>query len=614
VTTRERHGANLTLVFTLGALLVPVAIAWLTGVVAGVLATGRPVTVTLGAAAAVAVHIPGHLSNVRGAWPTHDQPGLPGELIMVPVLAVCAAVVLTVVALAVALLARHLHRGDRDRAARWADTDELAPLAATGPQYGRVTLGHHNGRLVLAERRASVLLVGPAQSGKTTGLVVPVILEWQGPVLSTSVKADVVHDTRLARSSGGPVLIFDPTGCTGLQHTPWSPLAAAHRWEGARRTAANLLSVGEQAAGHSPDEAFWRPAGSRHLAPLLLAAAHGNKTMNDVLRWVNAQDEREPTELLRDCTDPAAIGGLEALQSVWDADPRFRSNLTQTIAVALDAWDEPRIARATAGENQIDAARLLDEQSTLYLVAPAHEQRRLRGLFTALVAAVTAAAFERSALTGMPLDPPLLLALDEVANIAPLGNLDEIASTGPGQGVQLVTVIQNISQAMDRWGHDRAETIIANHRARLFASGIGDRATLEYLTHTLGEEEVSRVSTTRQTALAGGSHTYSSDFRSLAAPHRVRQAASDSALLVYGNLAPAWLTLRPWYRDEQLTALVTTGSPAHPSTTRHASGISAARHTLKWLAATGEAAVRGATTTRTTAPPAGPVEADAPQP
>src|ERR1035437_6458177 len=98
--------------------------------------------------------------------------------------------------------------------------------------------------------------------------------------------------------------------------------------------------------------------------------------------------------------------------------------------------------------------------------------------------------FERSAESGKPIEPALLLALDEVANIAPLPNLDEIASTGPGQGVHLLTVLQNISQGYDRWGRDRAETIIANDRARLFCSGIGDRATLDYLRGTLGDEEI----------------------------------------------------------------------------------------------------------------------------
>ena len=130
----------------------------------------------------------------------------------------------------------------------------------------------------------------------------------------------------------GEVLIFDPTGCTGLPHTPWSPIAAAHTWEGARRTAARCSASASTAPARSADESFWRPAGARYLAPLLLAAAHGELTMREVLSWVATLDEDEPTELLDAAARPARRPALEALRSVWEADPRFRSSLMQTVA------------------------------------------------------------------------------------------------------------------------------------------------------------------------------------------------------------------------------------------------------------------------------------------
>ncbi len=540
---------------------IPVAIALLTTAAASLLATGHPIVLSVGDALGVLVRLPGTLAHPALAWPARIHRELPGSFALQVELVAATLLVLGASALLLGVVARHLQRRDRGRAARWASRDELAGLHARRPQAGRITLGEHQGKLVAAEPRVSVLGVGPAQSGKSTGLIVPAILEWQGPVLSTSIKADVVHDTQAARSRVGEVFIFDPTASTGLAHTAWSPIAAAHTWEGARRTAANLLGVGDHSAGRSADETFWKPASARFLAPLLLAAAHGQLTMADVLRWIAALEEDQPTELLKDSASPGALAGLEALRSVWKADPRFRSNLTQTIATSLDAWHEPAIAAATAGESQISAQRLLAGTNTLYLVAPAHEQRRLRGLFTALVADIAAGAFERSAQTGRPIDPPLLLALDEAANIAPLPNLDEIASSGPGQGVQLLTILQNISQATDRWGKDRAETIIANHRARLFCSGIGDRATLDYVRQTLGDEEIDRISTHRQSPLATGSRTYSSEFRAIATPHRVRQADTNTALLIYGRLQPAWVNLRPWYANRELRQLVSGDAP-----------------------------------------------------
>jgi type IV secretion system protein VirD4 len=99
---------------------------------------------------------------------------------------------------------------------------------------------------------------------------------------------------------------------------------------------------------------------------------------------------------------------------------------------------------------------------------------------------------------------------------------------------------------------------MANHVARLFGSGIADRATLDYLGAVLSEEEIEKVSTHRQRLeIDLGSRTCSKDFKRLATPDRVRQAERDTALLVYGNTAPAWISLRPWYRDRGLRAQVT---------------------------------------------------------
>jgi len=40
----------------------------------------------------------------------------------------------------------------------------------------------------------SMLIVGPTRSGKTRGIVIPAILEWNGPLLVLSVKDDVRRD------------------------------------------------------------------------------------------------------------------------------------------------------------------------------------------------------------------------------------------------------------------------------------------------------------------------------------------------------------------------------------------------------------------------------------
>src|SRR5207248_3320912 len=72
----------------------------------------------------------------------------------------------------------------RAKGATWASARQLGALTVRR-RSGRLVLGRGHRRLVAAESRHSVLVLGPTQSGKTTGLVVPAILEWQGPVVAT---------------------------------------------------------------------------------------------------------------------------------------------------------------------------------------------------------------------------------------------------------------------------------------------------------------------------------------------------------------------------------------------------------------------------------------------
>jgi type IV secretion system protein VirD4 len=211
------------------------------------------------------------------------------------------------------------------------------------------------------------------------------------------------------------------------------------------------------------------------------------------------------------------------------------------------------LERSQASDIDVDA--FLDGgRHTLYLSSTVREQRRLRPLFVALIQAVVQAAYERAAACGRPLDPPLLLVLDEAANIAPLPDLDVLASTGVGHGVQLLTVLQDLAQAHDRWGRDRAETIVNNHRAKVIGSGTSDPRTLQWLARLLGDEERDQHSST--TGDGRNTVTRSVTYRSLAPANLVRQGRPGSAVLIHGHLPPAWIRLRPWFKDRRLRALV----------------------------------------------------------
>jgi cytochrome P450/type IV secretory pathway TraG/TraD family ATPase VirD4 len=455
--------------------------------------------------------------------------------------------------------------------ARWATRRDLRPLRGTddgtrlaiGSPIGPT--GRRAGSVLRVERTQSIAVIGPTQSGKTTGLAIPAILSWRGPVVACSVKTDLVRDTWRWRDARGRIWCFDPSSVTGLAANYWSPIRAAHTWSGARRVAADLTEV-TRAGTTTADGEFWYATAAKLLAPLLFAASSGNKTMADVVRWVDTQEVAEVIELL----DAAGVSAaLEAARASWQRDDRQRSAVYTTAETVLEPFaDAPEYLDPDAA---IDPAALLDGEHTLYLCAPAHDQRRLRGLFVAVVKDVLESAFAASARAGRPLDPPLLVVLDEAANIAPLAELDGLAATCAGHGVQLVTVWQDLAQMTARYGA-RAATVLNNHRGRLFLSGIADPATLDHASHLVGDEEVLTPTVTRDQA-GGRSTATARQRRPLLPPHALRQFAPGTGVLVYGTLPPARVALRPWWSDPELAARARPG--ASGSGARYAAAMTA---------------------------------------
>jgi type IV secretion system protein VirD4 len=306
------------------------------------------------------------------------------------------------------------------------------------------------------------------------------------------------------------------------------------------------------------------------LAPLLFAASFGQRDMADVVRWVDTHEEAEILELLGEAGVPEAI---HAALSAFGKEDRQRSSIYTTVETILEPFvagagsagrcHDDRSADGTGGDgghrvdpvDPVDPVRLVAGANTLYLCAPAHDQQRLTPLFVSVVREVIEHVFDRVTRTGQPLDPPLLMVLDEAANIAPLSDLDALASTAAGHGVQLVTIWHDLAQINARYG-PRATTVVNNHRSKLFLSGISDPATLDYASHLIGDEEVVLPATTHGGA-GGSSTTHSPTVRRLAPPDGLRRISPGQGVLVYGDLPPARLRLRTWFDDPYLAVRAT---------------------------------------------------------
>lgn len=531
---------------------------WLIGALAGLIFGGGWTSIGASELALTALNLPSHLSDPRAAWPRPAQATLPGAFGFY----VSAVLVLASLGGLFVLARRLVDPGDlpslgsgrrRAPSARWASRRDLAPLRVPTPQRRRLTLGRSGRILLAAQERQSVIAFAPTESHKTTGLAIPALLEWQGPVLATSIKSDLLIDTVAHRQTLGEVMIFDPALVTGLEPSRATPLWGAGTWRGAMRVAHWLASAARTGSGGLQDADFWYAAAEKLLAPLLFAAASSGRTMESVVRWLDEGPDANDAHiegLLGEAGEPAA---KRAWQATQNREERQRSSVYTTAEMIVGAFADPRVAEETKGADYSPAALLDGGANTLYLCAPLHEQERLRTIFSMLVQELLAVVYETVAATGKPLDPPLLLLLDECANIAPIPNLAEIASTGAGQGVQLLSVFQDMAQVSSRYGR-QASTIVNNHRAKVFGTGISDPDTLSYVSRILGAGEFEQRS--RSTGEKGRrSETEGDTYRDLAPANLVRQRDPGTGLLVYGHLPPARIKLRPWYEDPELRRL-----------------------------------------------------------
>lgn len=507
-------------------------------------------------------------SRTTAAWDLVDAGGRTRPLVFW-----CAAAALVLVLTGVLLAARQAATrsrgrmgasGDRVRSAsRWARGGDMRGLRMRGAQRGRFVLGRNGGRLVGTERETSVLVVGPTRSGKTTCLVAPNLLDWQGPAVVTSTKAELLALTAAQRQRVGPVFVYDPTGeLDSFASVSWSPLAGCQDLDRAWTVAAWLCSGLQHGTGRGDNDwAHWAESGKLLIAPLLFAAAATGCTVVDVHAWIHGFDLTTAALILEEIVDdseaPArhdALRALSMLTSIDQRPERERGTVFSTVMRIFSAFNERAVAESAA-TSRFDPHMLLERCGTLYLCTPRMAAERVASLFVGILMTVITAAYGvADASPGGKLPKELGLFLDELANVVPIEDLPSLASQGAGRGVLLMSIVQDLSQLRSRYGADRANSILNNHPCKLILPGVSDPETVDVLSRLLGRHAVTDVQVSR-----GGdgrlSRSYALRHDSLATPDALRQLESSCAVALHRGRPPIILHLRPWYRSRRYRRL-----------------------------------------------------------
>jgi type IV secretory pathway TraG/TraD family ATPase VirD4 len=357
------------------------------------------------------------------------------------------------------------------------------------------------GPQLVAPAGHSTLVVGPTQVGKTSSLVLPAILRWRGPLVVASVKRDVLEDTRGWRGALGPVEVIapgDPDACT------WDPLEAVRTHRDALGVARDL-AFGERSRASAESE-FWNALAVKLLGALIFETKRCGGTIFDLV--ADVEDRRPLTSMPAGASEEVR----RALASVQSHETRTADAVLTTVEAMLAPWSLHQALANLEGT--------LDDGGTVYLVAPRHQQRRHEGVLRGALSAVVAAQQERF---DQGRARPLLLVLDEAASVAPLEDLDQLAATGSGLGITLMSVFQDFAQIEARWG-ERASTIVNNHATRVVLGGLVDHRVATYLPEALGDDKSATL----------------------------RTRPRGSAVVVSGARPVRRTRLRPWWRSRSL--------------------------------------------------------------
>jgi type IV secretion system protein VirD4 len=458
---------------------------------------------------------------------------------------------------------RLLVPGRLRRTSRWATWRDLRPLQVRRAPPGSLVLGRRGAHLIATEAETSVLVIGPTRSGKTSGLVVPNLLDWQGPAIVTSTKSELVDLTAAHRRSIGPVSVYDPTGEIDDRSdtVSWSPLAGCDVLDVAWTVAAWLCAGLQQGGGRGDNDwAHWAESGKLLIAPLLYTAAACDRTIVDVRDWIHCFDIDTPMALLIDLSsahpsrDADPQRAIAMLNSIEQRPEKERGTVFSTVMRIFSVFNERAVA-ASAMTSRFDPQCFLRDRGTLYLCTPRQSPERIASLFVGILMTVVTSAYVMAARqTRGRLQPELGLFLDELANVVPIEELPALASQGAGRGIVLMSIIQDFSQLRTRYGADRANSILNNHGCKMVLPGISDPETTEVIAKLVGRGEYTDVQVTNNDGRASRSYSLRQD--QMASPDALRQLQEGTGVVLYRGKPPTIVRLRPWYADRKLSDLV----------------------------------------------------------
>lgn len=406
-------------------------------------------------------------------------------------------------------------------------------------------VGRSHGTDVYVSIEDSVALEGPPRSGKGYRVLISAILDWSGPLVTTSTTNDNLTATMRMRQRCGEVFVFDPQNLSGVKDTVGiDPIAGCEDPLVAVQRGAAIVTG--TALGASATNQEWAAAAATVLSRLLHAAAVGGRDVGDLHQWGSTPAlARTAVEILRSDGAPGWGDGLEAILT---GDEKLRSSTWFGVQGAVAPLAIPQIRDALRpASRRFEPESFLSGHNTLYLLGSGSGAGAMGGFLSAVLDDVVEVARRKAlASPGARLREPLGLVLDEIANLFRWAALPRVMADGGGRGICTFVVLQALSQAETAWSRAEADTIWGAATAKILLGGAAGVAHLRDVETLLGYRERRRTQRSWSTDRAALHTSEHHERLPLMSADEIRRMPQDIGLLAYRNRRGVLLDLTSW--------------------------------------------------------------------
>lgn len=478
------------------------------------------------------------------------------------------------------LVLRPGNTSDFHGGARFANLAEVRKAGLTKRTPHGVIVGKFKGQHLYLGGTQHIIMTAPTRSGKSTSVVIPVLLTYQGSVVVADTKGELFQLTSgKRRALGQTIFKFDPYNERGITHR-FNPFQALSDDPRVRISQAQSIAAILYPDDQTKDP-FWSSMARKAFMAFALFLLDN---WDDMLakKMPNLTDEgfedrdmdpdthvQYPSfeRIYRLSTGAGIPGGVKPWIQEVISNKRFAfigreahtyfsdlvSLADETFSSVLATMQEPLgqflspILAAATNACDFDVRDLRRRPMSVYVVIPPSKLGESSKLLNIFFSTALNANLDRTPDEDATIRQQMLLVMDEFTAMGPLKTFADRISLIAGYWIRALVIIQSQSQLRSVYGPDLARTLVTNHAMSIVFTPREQEDAEEY-SKMLGTMTVRRRNRTVSRGPGGSnvSYTTTEESRPLMRPQELKELPMDDEIVFYEGCKPVRCR-KNWY-------------------------------------------------------------------